>query len=245
MQTRLLRPRAPIVIRLTATIALLHLACAPATPAFYEPEIPEPLATIITGSDAIEIGPNDPMFAVEPGTVVDDLAGLHGCWAAYRIHTAPPDSTDPPPGTPTWETYEFFSFDTATGQAICQTYARMLTQAFATARSQEGTFSLAGANRLLFQVTTTRTSDPITGKTYTLPADLEQMFADYLAIGLPYDAQQQQALRNQFSSPETLTYLATRDGDRVKLAPVQTTAGNDETADAEGAMIYARITCPE
>ena len=79
----------------------------------------------------------------------------------------------------------------------------------------------------------------------TLPADLEQMFADYLAIGLPYDAQQQQALRNQFSSPETLTYLATRDGDRVKLVPVQTTAGNDETADAEGAMICARITCPE
>lgn len=71
-------------------------------------ELPPELEAVFEDPASFQADPDDPLSDVVPGAVIDNLAGLTGCWGVF----AP---ADPLGGNSPAGFYEVYAFDSATG----------------------------------------------------------------------------------------------------------------------------------
>lgn len=74
-------------------------------------ELPAQLQAVIDDPAAFSAEPDDPLAAVDPGTLIDDLDGLTGCWGVYSEGAASDQ------GVLYNAFYEVYQFDAASGIA--------------------------------------------------------------------------------------------------------------------------------
>jgi hypothetical protein len=73
--------RAFVFILCLLSLCISQTACiSVSTPA----EVPAGVLAVLEDPGSVDVT-NHPLAAVTPGTVVDDLAGVAGCWAAYEV----------------------------------------------------------------------------------------------------------------------------------------------------------------
>ena len=78
-------------------------------------EIPQGVAYVESSSDMFAQDPDDPLLKLSPGMVIDDLAGLSGCWGAYAgAELVAPIEAD----------VEFYQFDFDEGRLYYQILQR-------------------------------------------------------------------------------------------------------------------------
>ena len=184
------------------------------------PAIPDPtpaLAAVIAAQNNVEIDFQDPLYDVEAGRVVDALGTLDGCWAAYGRYYAEADTTGYEVGDPVLDAYAYVEFDSAAGTMSYQSYAAFVDLPLATLVVSEGTYTQEDTNRVVFEIQTITMSDADTGKLVVTQ-------------------------RDETNDNWTETYLVTRDGDLLKLVPVNTENGV-ETAANEEARVFESFTC--
>jgi hypothetical protein len=96
---------------LAPAILLIMGGCVFPGTAVVSTELPAPLQAIVSDPAAFSTDPNHPLTAVTPGTLVDDLAGLTGCWGYCS------DGEMSEQGVSPWAFYEAYQFDAETGLA--------------------------------------------------------------------------------------------------------------------------------
>jgi hypothetical protein len=146
-------------------------------------ELPAELQAVIDAPDAFSADPNDPLAAVVPGTLIDDLGGLTGCWG---------NCSD---GFPYAVVYEVYQFDAETGLAN----RWVLTPGWMFIPSvivvDEGTFEVVDTGRIEITLDRYTLSCAITGlgQQFTdLPAEiaviekLVTLSGDELLLASPY-----------------------------------------------------------
>ncbi len=107
-------------------------------------DLPAALALIMDDPNAYVADANDPLREVTPGTVMDSLAGLDGCYGAYRA------SSEERHGGFVGAIYEVLSFDPATNTLT--RYTAQLLDGLAIVDVQTGAYAVADAGHLIFTV---------------------------------------------------------------------------------------------
>jgi hypothetical protein len=204
-------------------------------------EIPAEISAVIANRDSVRVMEDDPFFHTQPGTVIDDLGGLDGCWASYVNISSPQDTPFFPAGTPLMDTYEFYRLDFQTAQMEHQVYGELTVASFASTIAYDGTFTIDGDNRLEFTVHTMRTFDPFTGDTLIFPDDLLSM----MEASDEYDEETRGEMLAELQADMIWEYLVTLDGDRVLFVPVwDDEETGEEVADPNEASVCVRFDCP-
>jgi len=78
-------------------------------------QVPEGVAAVEASKEQFEQPAEHPLLSVPAGTVIDDLAGLEGCWGAY----AGPEAV-----SPLLADVEFYRFDFGQGEIVHQILQR-------------------------------------------------------------------------------------------------------------------------
>ena len=105
LKSRVLATTFAIAVLLTASGCLFPGVLVIST------ELPAELQTVIDDPAAFSADPDDPLAAVVPGTLIDDLDGLTGCWGNYGAGEVSDQ------GVPYGVFYEAYQFDAETGLA--------------------------------------------------------------------------------------------------------------------------------
>lgn len=105
---------------------------------------PPVIAYVLDHADEFAVS-DDPLAAVEPGTALDDLAGLSGCWGSYERQDWFQGQL------PAFESWEAYHFDAAAGRLVRWVVtANWLFMPGAFSISEE-TYTIAEGGRLRLQ----------------------------------------------------------------------------------------------
>lgn len=218
--------------------------CAPQLVPTRPLAVPGEIDTLLEGRGQVAIGENDPRFSAEPGVVVDDLGGLDGCWASYTTFSGP-DDVPALLGALEFDTYEFYDFDAATGSMTWLIYGELSNWSLANLVEYEGTFELAGDNRLAFTVEHMTATNSATDEILTYPEGLMEHI-DQLAADENLTEEERAELLAEFENGLSFDFLVTLDGDQVTLVPVWEYEENGELLEDFGhAHVAFRVDCPE
>ena len=103
--------------------------------------LPAPLDWVMQHKETFGQG-DDPFGGAAPGTVMDDLSGLTGCWGSYELE-------DPFPGAvPPIGIYEVYHFDDATKQFTRWVYTDGVLMMPAIYATDSGTYELLDGGRI-------------------------------------------------------------------------------------------------
>ncbi len=125
-------------------------------------DLPAELRFVTENRSRFVEDPNDPLFELPPGTIVDDLSLLDGCWAAALPADVAVD------GEPLLTLYFVYRFDAESGTFTSWIYQRdAFGRFFTLASGDSGTFVVEDGNRIVFTVQQTMGYDPETGEFLT------------------------------------------------------------------------------
>ncbi len=154
------------LVAICATIGLLLVGCTtPVT--FTPPVLPDQIAAVVQNHASVALQANDPFAQVEPGTVIDALSNLDGCWALYQQILADGSDTSIAAGTPLFDSYEFYHFDAANLTAQYQIYNAAVSSETAFYVALEGHYSIVDTSQIQVVWDTAAYSDPTTGQVTT------------------------------------------------------------------------------
>ena len=239
-----------------ALAIVLFAGCGPlpATASIPPPvqEVPAEIKAVIADRASVEVKPDDPLYALPADKVVDDLTNLDGCWAGWTVLTSPADFLLIRQGQAIADMYDYVRFDAPTRQFVRQGYGRNLIGPFAvdTYTAERGTYTVTASNRVAFTTQAMTVANPMTGRVFTLPDELDAYLADVASSEGGIDAGDLESMRagmlEEFTNPQPWENLVTIQGDRLKLTDVwydeETGA---EVVDTENARICVRFPCPE
>ena len=104
---------------------------------------------------------------VAPGTVMDALSGLDGCWGSYFRLVADEDASGVTAGTPLLDTCEAYSFDSATGAITYCIYQQSVYGTLGVYGLYEGTYTVLDDSSINATWDHVRVRDPSTGEVQT------------------------------------------------------------------------------
>jgi hypothetical protein len=156
----------------TKTESGVVVACLPpaggsSAPASVAADVPGEVTFVVQNRATFTQQPDNAFAQVEPGTLVDALSNLNGCYGVYYVLAA--DGKDPqvPAGTPVLDAYELYSFDPATGAAKFQLYEHAVTGGLWIFVAYEGHYALGDTNQINVTWNTVTYSDPDTNEVKT------------------------------------------------------------------------------
>lgn len=130
-------------------------------------ELPSEINYVIDNRDLFATGPDEAFAEVEPGTVIDALGGLSGCWGSYYRLTANGSLGDIPAGTPLLDSYEQYRFDAETGTVKYQVYQRTVFASHSIFAVVDVRFAILDESRIEIVWEQATFSDPNTGEVIT------------------------------------------------------------------------------
>ena len=205
----------------TPFIACAVVAClcgCESVPEFAAPRVvPDEVAFVRDNSGQFAQSESDPLADTPVGTVIDDLAGLTGCWGAYSVILAEEGTPLVTAGEPLLETSELFSIDVDAGEMSFQILQRDALGVLTAVVTYQGILTLLDERRAAFDITSFSTNDPQTGDIITLGSD-------------------------EFEQDLVWQFLFTLDGDRMKA--VFSGEGDEEPAADGPEIVYFRFDCP-
>ncbi len=232
---------APLRVSMTLVLiaALSLLAGCPVQPGASK-RMPPEIQAVQAARDAVTVAPDDPLHNVAPGTFIDDLAGLAGCWAGHQRIVSEEQTPMVDVGDPLLDIYHFFRFDPAAGTVTYQSCAAVLVVPFSldSCASYHGTYDIVPESGLVIDVESFSTTDPFTGETRTYPDDIDEL--------IDGDQAERDEAREAFEEASTWTFSVTRDGDRILLDPVvlANRAWGTTLVPPSEPSILVRIDCP-
>ncbi len=190
-------------------------ACAPMiTP---PQDIPSEIQYVLDNPTVFAQSADDPMVDTAPGTVVDEMSTLDGCWGATGVFTQEGNN-------PEVTNSEAYHFDSAAGTInwqIYQTISAPVVGAVSALLNPVGTYVVnAGGTGITITYTLLRGSDLQTGVIHDAPYNVDTM-GTILTSGSEV--------------------LVTVDGDKMKIAN-GTLKDKFESQRAE--LIFVRFDCP-
>ena len=200
---------------LVAGLSLSLGGCPSGELAPLDVQVPAHLQSVFNDVDSFRAAPNDPFESIAPGTAVDDLSGLDGCWGTSFTESDAESEIG---------LYVAYHFDAAAG-----TFARWSTvgliagglwPSLPVVSGEEGTFTIVDANHVLLSTERYLANiDP----------DTSRIFADVQEIG-------------GGSTPTERTALVTLQGDQMLFFIDVETANDVDEADERA--IFFRFECP-
>lgn len=132
-------------------------------------DLPEEIQYVVSNEDSFAQNESGPLADTEPGTVIDDLAGIDGCWGAYRIRGEGGGLQDNLSHDLTWqnEVYAAYRFDVSAGRGTFQQYTRATVLGVIGASIDTFTFAIAEEDRIDIDISTHTYSAPVTGTLVT------------------------------------------------------------------------------
>jgi hypothetical protein len=179
------------------------------------PDPPAELDAVIANRAQLYVAEDDPLFQTEPGAVVDDLAGLSGCWAFYM------DAFPHPWPMPNAAWYQFLAFDPDGGRVKWFDFTTSDWPATGMFNLLEGTYRVVSDSRVEIVPLSVTWNFPETGAVIT---------------STPEDGGYEEEW-----APRRL--LVTLDGDRLVLFEVLVEDGQ-ETIYPEP-YVFRHFSCPE
>lgn len=211
--------RRSVVTQFIAGAVLASLIGCDSVPEFAAPRVvPDEVAFVRDNSGQFAQSENDPLSDTPAGTVIDDLAGLTGCWGAYSVILAEEGTPLVTAGEPLLETSELFRIDVSAGEMSFQILQRDALGVLTVVVTYEGSLTLLDERRAAFDIASISTNDPQTGDVITFGAD-------------------------EFEEPLVWNYVFTLEGDRMKA--IFSVEGDGESSDDEPEIVYFRFDCPE
>lgn len=152
-------------------------------------QLPPELQIVVDDPNGFTAQPDDPLADVTPGTLIDDLSGLTGCWGAFE------EAEYSLGGTPLTAFYEVYQFDADAGTADRWVFTLGFFLVPPVVAVDEGTFSILDDGRIEIRVDRYTVVDMRTGvgrQFSDLPdviAVLEKLVTldgDQVLIAVPY-----------------------------------------------------------
>jgi len=127
-------------------------------------ELPAEVKFVLDNRGAFVTPPDNRLATVEPGTALDSLSTLDGCWGTYYRLLADGSQAAIPAGTPLVDSYESYHFDRATGAAKFQIYQQAIAGAASVFVAYEGHFVVLDQGRLRLTWEQLTFRNPATGQ---------------------------------------------------------------------------------
>jgi hypothetical protein len=108
--------------------------------------LPAALQAIVDDPNSFAPSPEDPLADVTPGTVIDDLSGLTGCWGWFEQALCPLS------GRPLTAFYEVYRFGTDSGTVSRWVYTSGVAAIPPVVTVDEGGFTVIGDGRIEIQL---------------------------------------------------------------------------------------------
>lgn len=200
-----------------SAVAICATGCVGGQPLFSDPDFEAPAVLQYVQDNVGEFlsDPNEPLANVAPGTVIDDLSAIDGCWGALFTAEVGP--------------YAFFvayHFDVENG-----VFSRYSTLAFSNGAAflrfhlvsvEEGPFAFVGDNALIL-------TD-------------EHLLSNYDMVNNQITGTLVEIERDPNSPPVQRDALVTLDGERMLLF-IDVAAPEDVTSDSD-VLVFQRFECP-
>ena len=126
--------------------------------------LPNELEPVLANRNAFAADSGGALENVEPGTAIDPLSNLDGCWATYYTYTAEANDNSVPAGTPLVDAFEVYRFNAQSGQVEYQIYQEAVSGTLAIFAAYEGSYTVLDESRINVTWEQLSYSDPETGE---------------------------------------------------------------------------------